>query len=398
MSTFSVNNGQICTNNLLIKILAAEAFLVLFQAYLLAPLIPELSSSFHVPVSALGLLVAAYTIPYGLSTLIYGPLSDRIGRKPILLTLMGMQALSCLLIPLSTTVTQLFAARIFGGLATGGIVPVSVSLVGDIFPYDKRGKQIGLLFGAMAGGIAIGASMGIFMNPIVGWRNEFVIAGCVGTMVFLFGVFNHKLFPRFEKQPKENPLVTARNAITTLISDNGKRLYSYIFLNGVFHSGVFSWLGFYFKTRHDLSDQQTGLALLGYGVPGMLFGVLIGKLADHYGRQKIVPIGLVTGAVSSFVLAFNTPVWAAALAVSILSLGYDMTQPLFAGMITSISSEKTRGLAVALSACVLFVGYGTGSYLFQLVLSQGLASSFILFAALEFLLGIAAFRIFRHHR
>ncbi|WP_293312902.1 MFS transporter [Pedobacter sp. UBA5917] len=382
---------------LLISILAAEAFLVLFQAYLVAPLIPALSESLNAPVSALGLLIPAYTIPYGLSTLIYGPLSDRVGRKPILLALFGLQALSCLLIPLCSSVTALIAIRIMSGLATGGIIPVSVSLIGDIFPYQKRGKYIGLLFGAMAGGISFGASMGIFFNPILGWRNEFMIAGTISLAVFIVALINHHQFPVFLPKPRISTKVIVRNGYHLLSSGKGSRLYLYIFLNGLFHSGVFSWLGYYFKIRYGLADQGIGLALLGYGIPGMLLGVTIGKLADSHGRQKILPWGLMTGAIAVLVLSFNISVWYAAIAVTLLSLGYDMTQPLFAGMVTSVGKEETRGLAVALSACVLFLGYGAGAYIFQQLLTQGLKTSFSAFAAFEFFLGLIALKLLKNY-
>ncbi len=140
----------------LVRVLAAEAFLVLFQAYMVAPLIPSLAESLHARVADLGLLIPAYTIPYGLSTLLYGPISDRFGRKRLLLILFSLLALNSLLVPLCRTVAQLIMLRIFAGLATGGIVPVSVSLIGDLFPYEKRGKPIGMLFGAMAGGMTFG--------------------------------------------------------------------------------------------------------------------------------------------------------------------------------------------------------------------------------------------------
>lgn len=392
-------NEQTRQQAFLMYILAAAAFLVLFQAYLIAPLIPALSVSFHAPVAQLGLLVPAYTIPYGLSSIVYGPLSDRIGRKPILLTLFGLLALSCLLIPFSSNVSQLLVIRIVAGLATGGIVPVSVSLIGDVFPYEKRGRQIGLLFGAMAGGISFGASLGIFFNPILGWRNEFLIAGVLSLGVFMLAVIKHRLFPGYKAKPAEtSPVALIKDSWHLLGSGNGRRLYSYIFLNGMFHSGVFSWLGYYFKTKYGLADQAIGLALLGYGIPGMLLGVTIGKLADRYGRQKIVPVGLALGALAAGTLAFHLPVWWSTAAVTILSLGYDMTQPLFAGMVTSVGSEKVRGLAVGLSACLLFLGYGTGSYLFQTLISVGLNISFTLFSGMELVLGLFALKVFKGYR
>jgi predicted MFS family arabinose efflux permease len=382
----------------LVRVLAAEAFLVLFQAYMVAPLIPSLAESLHAKVADLGLLIPAYTIPYGLSTLVYGPVSDRFGRKKLLLSLFGLLALSSLLVPLCRTVGHLIMLRIFAGLGTGGIVPVSVSLIGDIFPYEKRGKPIGMLFGAMAGGMTFGASMGIFFNPILGWRNEYLIAGVISMVISGWALLTHQTFPaEIEKTPVKVTKIVS-DGWQLLRSNRGRSLYSYIFVNGMFHSGVFSWLGYYFRTAHNLQDQQIGLALLGYGVPGMLLGVTIGRLADRHGRRRIIPFGLLLGAFSVLILALQVPVWMAAIVVTTLSLGYDMTQPLFAGMVTMVGNEQTRGLAVGLSACILFLGYGTGAFVFQTLNTGSSDLPFAVFGSFELLIGILAFGIFKQYR
>jgi len=69
----------------LLRILSAATFLIFFQAYMVAPLIPRLSAVFGVSGRTIGLIVPAYMVPYGVSTLFYGLLSDRLGRRPILL-------------------------------------------------------------------------------------------------------------------------------------------------------------------------------------------------------------------------------------------------------------------------------------------------------------------------
>lgn len=69
----------------LLRVLSVATFLIFFQAYMVAPLIPKLSAAFQVSPQSIGLIVPAYMIPYGVSTLFYGLLSDRIGRRRIVL-------------------------------------------------------------------------------------------------------------------------------------------------------------------------------------------------------------------------------------------------------------------------------------------------------------------------
>lgn len=383
-------------NMMLVRLLGAAAFLVMFQAYLVAPLIPSLTRSFHTNQSLMGLAVPAFTIPYGLSSLFYGPLSDRFGRKAIILGLLGFLAFSTFLLAISQTAIEFLTLRAMTGIATGGIVPISVALMGDIYPYEKRGKPIGMLFAGMAGGMTFGSTLGAYLNPLIGWQMEFVITGILSGALFLTAFFKPGLFVVKHIKVSIRFKTILKNSAELLGSSEGKKVYSFIFLNGLFHSGIFAWLGYYFTVKYHLGDQGIGLALLGYGLPGMLMGVYIGKTADRFGRHKIIPAGLIIGAATVIILAFKMPLIIAGIAVAALSLGYDMTQPLFAGMVSHLGHHATRGQAMGLGSCLLFLGYGAGSIVFQLLLNAGLNYALVLFAALEFILALAALKFFKN--
>ena len=384
-------------NMMLVRVLGAAAFLVMFQAYLVAPLIPSLTRSFHTTQSLMGLAVPAFTIPYGISSLFYGPLSDRFGRKVIILSLLAFLSISTVMLAFCNTAIEFLVIRGLIGVATGGIVPISVALMGDIYPYEKRGKPIGLLFACIAGGMTFGSTLGAYLNPIIGWPMEFVITGVLSSSLFFIAVFKPGLFGVQKVKLPIGVKTILSNSAELLTSSRGKKVYSFIFLNGLFHSGIFSWLGYYFSVKFHLGDQGIGLALLGYGLPGMLMGVSIGKAADRFGRRKIIPMGLIIGAAMVFILVFKIPLWAAAITVAVLSLGLDMTQPLFAGMISGLGNDSVRGQAMGLGACLLFLGYGAGAIAFQLLLANGLNSALIIFTILESALAISSFKFFKDH-
>jgi MFS family permease len=142
-----------------------------------------------------------------------------------------------------------------------------------------------------------------------------------------------------------------------------------------------------------LNEFAIGLALLGYGVPGFLFGPALGKMADRYGRRYLIPVGLVIAGISSIILAIHTPVFVAAIMVTVLSLGYDMTQPLLAGIVTDLSPNK--GLAIGLMAFVLFLGFGTGSWVFSATMQRGLSFAFISFGILGLVLAFFGFPLYK---
>jgi len=145
----------------------------------------------------------------------------------------------------------------------------------------------------------------------------------------------------------------------------------------MFHSGIFAWTGFFFFSNYHLNEKGVGLALIGYGIPGLLSGPFLGKMADRYGRNKIIPLGITVGAVSVLLLAMHLPLIVSCLLIATLSLAFDMTHPLFAAIITTLSERK--GIAIGLFAFVMFMGYGLGSLIFSLIINMGINESFRVF-------------------
>lgn len=167
--------------------------------------------------------------------------------------------------------------------------------------------------------------------------------------------------------------------------------------NAVLHSGIYTWLGVYLHQHFGLDETRIGLVLLGYGIPGLLLGPVIGHLADRYGRARIIPAGLAVAAGCAALLAISPPLAAVQAGIITLSLGYDMTQPPLADIVTDLPGH--RGQAMGLNVCTLFVGMGTGSLLFQaILLPGGFPLALGTFAALALITAAAALPLFRTER
>lgn len=380
--------------NTVLHVLSAAAFLIFFQTYAVAPLIPSLAKEFHSPPQLLGLLVPSYMLAYAFSTLFYGPLSDRTGRRLVLLFLIAAMALTTAGLATARTVAELLIWRGIGGAAAGGIIPLALALIGDLFPYQQRGRALGWIFGAIAGGMAFGSTAGAFFNPFIGWRWLLILIAAANAATFLWAYRHQKLLEGQHIRQKAGLLGILQNYLALMTSRQGFQTYSYVALNGIFHSGIFTWLGLYFAQRYHLGDIGIGLALLGYGLPGMLLGPAIGRAADRLGRRVIIPIGLSIAALSAAALAPNLPIFFPALAVTLLSLGLDMSHPLLAGIVTSLDPAR-RGQAVALNAFVLFTGFGLGPLAFQALLQQSFATALLTFATIQFLLALLSIPLFK---
>jgi predicted MFS family arabinose efflux permease len=341
--------------------------------------------------------VPAYLIPYGVSTLFYGILSDRLGRRRIMLGSLVAFVVLTALTATAQSVQQMLTWRLLTGLGASGVVPLALALMGQLFPYERRGRPLGWLFGAMAGGAAFGSVFGALLEPLLSWRGVFVGVSTLG--VAIVGL----LWPYAHLLGGATPGTTASIAdvlggYRALLGPwRGRLTYAYVLVNAIFHSGVFTWLGLYFARRYGLGEAGIGLAILGYGIPGLLLGPAIGRAADRWGRRWLVPLGLGISAVAAGVLILDLPLRVATVAVATLSLGYDMTQPLLAGIVTTLGGKRA-GLAMGLNVFGLFVGFGLGSLIFSAALSRGLEFALVLFSTMLIVAAALAFASFREER
>jgi predicted MFS family arabinose efflux permease len=353
---------------------------------MIAPILPRVAAVFHTSVGLVGLSVPAYLVPYGLMSLVWGPLADRFGRLPVIEVCLSAFVVVTAATAFIPRVEGFIGLRVAAGVVASGVVPTGVALVGDVVPYAGRGRALGWLFGGMAGGMAVGSTVGALAEPVIGWQGLFVVVA-VATVVVT--VATRIWVPAGTGNAGRLALgAVALGYLALLRNGRAMRTYAYVGFNAVLQSGVYTWLGVYLHQRYGLGPTGIGLALLGYGVPGFVLGPAIGRAADRHGRSRLLPAGVAVGGAAALALAVPLPLALAAAVITVLSLGYDLTQPLLAGIVTDLPAR--RGEAVSLMAVVLFSGFGIGSLAFQAVLGFGFSRALVAFGAAALLAAAAA--------
>nr|WP_307850147.1 MFS transporter [Saccharopolyspora sp. HNM0986] len=379
----------------MLALLTAAAFVIFAQIFMVAPLIPRLAEVFHTSPDLVGLAVPAYLIPYGAMVLVWGPVSEHLGRRPVILGSLAALTVLAAATALAVSAGAFIGMRLATAIGASGVVPISLALIGDLVPYQRRGHALGWLFGGMAGGIAVGATTGALGEPLVGWPGLFLAAAAAGLVLFVTALALLPKTPRSAAPPA--PRTVAAGYLNLLRQTRGRRTYTYVLINALLHSGIYTWLSVYLTQRFGLGEFGIGLTLLGYGIPGLLLGPVIGRLADRYGRARIIPAGVALGAVCALLLATPLPLLAVQATIVALSLGYDMTQPPLGGIVTDLPGHG--GLAMGLNVFTLFTGMGLGSLAFQAVLlPAGFTAALSLFGAAALVAAGVALPAFRHER
>ncbi|SOJ53467.1 3-hydroxybenzoate transporter MhbT [Mycobacterium simulans] len=379
----------------MLALLTAAGFVVTAQIYLVAPILPALARDLNSTPGFVGLVVPAFLMPYGVTVLLWGPLSDRWGRRRVILTSLAAFTILTAATPVVDNVPGLIVIRVATAIGSSGVVPIGLALISDLVPYQRRGSSLGWMFGGMAGGGAFGAAAGALGQPLLGWQGLFGVVGVLGLILVGLGL---RLIPSTPRAPKP---ARARQVIAgfadLLRSGRGRKTYCYVLLNAALRSGIYTWFAVYLHQHYGLGESRIGLVLIGYGIPGLLLGPTIGHLADRYGRARIIPVGLAITACAAWLMSAEPPLVLAQAAIIALSVGYDTTQPLFAGIVTDLPGP--RGQAIGLNTCALFIGKGAGSLAFQaLLLGVGFSGAFAGYATLALLATIAAVPLFRAER
>jgi len=268
-------------------------------------LAPFFAPEFHLDAQQIGLLTAVLAISWAVSGFIFGILSDRFGRRVVLIpAIVSFSALSCLS-GLAHSFDQLLLARALMGLAEGPCWPVITALIEETSPPDRRGRNVGIVVSAAAlVGLAVAPILTTQVAAHFGWRWAFVLAGIPGILISL-------LIARFVKEPK--PHASSEGHGPAAVRDYFSLLrYRNIWLCGIGAFGFMTWLFVenafapLFITQVAHQRATTAGWLLGISGLGSFFvGFLLPALSDRVGRK---PTLLVVSLLSTLIpIALQMP-------------------------------------------------------------------------------------------
>ena len=165
-------------------LLLLNMFLANLSMGLVIPIVPELLEEFSASGQAAGYLVSCFGLTQFLFSPIAGNLSDRYGRKPMIIIGLVLFALSNLLAAFASDLTLLFASRLIGGIGSAALIPSIIAYIADITADDQRSKSMSWLGASMTSGFIIGPGVGGLLAEW-GIKMPFYVSACVGVLAML---------------------------------------------------------------------------------------------------------------------------------------------------------------------------------------------------------------------
>ncbi|MDT8979201.1 MFS transporter [Paenibacillus sp. chi10] len=165
-------------------LLLLNMFLANLSMGLVIPIVPELLEEFSASGQAAGYLVSCFGLTQFLFSPIAGNLSDRYGRKPMIIIGLVLFALSNLLAAFASDLTLLFASRLIGGIGSAALIPSIIAYIADITADDQRSKSMSWLGASMTSGFIIGPGVGGLLAEW-GIKMPFYVSACVGVVAMV---------------------------------------------------------------------------------------------------------------------------------------------------------------------------------------------------------------------
>jgi DHA1 family multidrug resistance protein-like MFS transporter len=369
-----------------LPILFVVMFLVMVGFGIIIPVLPFYAEQIGASPTQLGFLMAVYSFMQLIFAPMWGRLSDRIGRKPVMMIGIIGLALSFFIQAISTELWMLFAARILGGLLSSANMPTAMAYVADITTEENRSKGMGIIGAAVGLGFVFGPAIGGIFSKINLSMPFYIASGSSFiTLILVFLLLKESS----QKNSSEN-----RTSIWKAFNGTVSSLFFVQLLISLSLSGLEATFAYFAAKRAGLESTQLGYIFMIMGFAGAIVqGGLVGRLTKKYGENAVIQGGIVASAIGFglILLVHNFPT--AALYLTIFGIGNGVIRPSVSSLLTKTSTAghgSATGLLSSFDSLGRIIGPPLGGWLFSVAIGLPYISGAVL--------SIAAFLLFQVYR
>ena len=300
---------------------------------------------------------------------VLGSLSDRFGRRPVVLLSNFGLGLDYFLMAWAPALSWLFVGRIISGL-TASSIPTAMAYMADVTPREKRAAAFGLLNAAFGLGFVLGPALGGILGN-VNPRLPFWVAGCLSLINGMYGLFvlpeslsiDHRMpFSWKRANPVGSLSLMSRNRV--LLGISGLLLLGYIAQQSLMNVYVI-----YADYRYHWTDRTVGLSLAVIGVFSGIYGALLVKrVVKWLGERRAMVLGFVGGAVGYTMFGLSATgvlFWFAIPFLNLMSFTWPSAQSIMSHEVSPAEQGQLQGAVNSLRGIAGLFGPGLFTYIFS---------------------------------
>lgn len=354
-------------------------FIAMSGIGLIIPIMPEYLGKYGVAGQALGFMIAIFSLAQFIFSPFSGDLSDKHGRKTIIVIGLIIFGLSQLAFSLSTELWMLFVARFFAGFGSAFIVPPMMAFVADITSYENRGKGMGLLGASMSLGFMIGPAIGGFLSKI---SLDFPFYFATGAALFA-AVLSIFILPNPKPAVKDESAVKKKreNLFQQLKRSTKTPYFVVLIVMFVFSFGLANFqstISLYVDHKYGYTPSQIAVLITVGGFVGVIVQTfVINPLFKRYGEMRIVLINLVVAAFSMLGILFVNEFWSILFVATIFSTATSLLRPAVNTLVSKLAGME-QGFAAGMMNAYMSLGNMIGPALAGIVFDINMAYPYIL--------------------
>ena len=320
---------------------------------IVVPILGRYAERFGANGFQVGLLFASFSLAQMVFAPVLGRVSDRVGRKPVIIFSLVGTAIGCFVTGAAGALWVLFLGRIIDG-ASGASVAVAQGAIADIAPPERRAQLLGMLGAAFGVGFVVGPALG-GLAALGGPHVPFYVAGTIAAVNAVAAVI--RLPETRPEAREERPPRGSRAALTPDL----RRYAAVGLLSTLGFAGFETTFSLWGAETFSLTEGSTALVFLFVGALLVLVqGVFIGRLTASFGSRRLLRAGLAVVAAGMFTLA-STSTWPVLfVALTFIAFGQGVAVPSGTALVTEAAPVERRGEALGYQQSVTALGRVAG--------------------------------------
>jgi predicted MFS family arabinose efflux permease len=335
-------------------ILFGVLFLGVSDTQLVGPLLPAIAHDLGTTAGHAGIIVTTYSLAAAAFALIVGPLSDRVGRKKVLVSGLALFTGASFLTYHVSSFGALVIVRAVTGFAAGTLSTSALSFAGDYYPYELRGRAMGVLSMGYFVAFVVGVPLGALAASKLGWHWVFGCLSVAAAIVFVIAISG---------LPVEGSHLQQSSQSTSLLDHFRKSdrvagmAAAFLTSGGVV--GFLTYVGAWLNTTFHMGLDQIGLVFMVSGLAAAAASPLSGWLSDHAGKRNVIIWSNLALAVLFVIVARSSLGAGLILGIAALSIAHSARQAPLHALTTELVGSEVRGQYIAVRNAASQLGIAT---------------------------------------
>jgi predicted MFS family arabinose efflux permease len=348
----------------ILAVLSFVAFVSAMSIRIMDPILPEIARDLGTRAEVTAYLASAFALPYALGQLPIGALGDALGKARIIKLCLAGLTVSLALSAVSTSFEMLFASRVFGGLTSGGVIPLCFAIVGDRFAPAERQVALSRVLMAMLTSALIGSIGSGLVASQLGWRAVFIAATAISLAALALSMAALK--PR-SGATRERFSVQVSLQKYASVFENKLWLVCFagVFVEGVVVFGLMPYIATLLEARNMGGIREAGFVVAGLGLGGLIYTLSVSRLLAQIGQVKMIRLGGFIALVGYLAVSLANAWPGQMLAFAAAGLGFYMVHNSLQLLATELAPHA-RASATSLHAFFFFLGHAIGPAFYSL--------------------------------